>query len=770
MCAIKPLATPLMKSLMKFFSSAIPKLSYALLAAFLVTMAMRSHNETTLALVVSSLLMFACCWANATHLFGAKAALKFVLLAVTMGWFAEQMGSSYGWFFGSYTYTEVLGWRLGDVPMIIPLMWFALCYTAYVIGYFAIWHLPAMASPSLAQALFMSLIAAMLVTAYDLGADPYMVFVLKAWIMTKTDGWWFGETLQGFVGWMTVSFVIVFCFHLAVRKAVIQPDGRFSKGQALLPFGIYSGSMVFQMLEGHPVETRTIAFFAMGIPLLIGLAGWSRWNPHAGANVPSPVSDARLAQSQYAADPLADDTMNRILGPWNSKPTPQNIAGHFVKITQVNRQFDQWTQNRSLADWHSADKTLPPDINAALQHYLREGQSLPAWADHAKIERAEVLFMDYGALSCTLLFCASLPECYVIPDLSAVLHAAGQLEQHTDYRIRSTAAMIFPVMMKGGLGQPDGSGVAQILKVRLIHATIRNLILRGAPADALAALGDQLYVASAGIVPPLEHFAGREESQKQNMHQVLLAHGWRVGADGLPCNQEELAYTLLTFGYVFLRSMRQLGLGLSASDEEAYLHCWNVVGHVLGIRRELLVDTMAQAEALLAQMQVRGRANPWQPDPRPALGAALMNTMERVIPFRALKGFPVLLTRYLCGTISAREIGVSANVSWASYALFALGMGLARIIDTVVRWLLPEFSISRFFTRVVGYHLMSRVLLDQTRPLKLPVHLLNQVSQAMEPWSEDTKAPGWLNAIEDRLTQHGTWTARGLKDKVGNTE
>lgn len=49
---------------------------------------------------------------------------------------------------------------------------------------------------SLKRAAFMSLMAAMLVTAYDLGADPYMVFVLKAWIMTKTDGGWFGETLQ----------------------------------------------------------------------------------------------------------------------------------------------------------------------------------------------------------------------------------------------------------------------------------------------------------------------------------------------------------------------------------------------------------------------------------------------------------------------------------------------------------------------------------------------------------------------------------------------
>ena len=29
-------------------------------------------------------------------------------------------------------------------------------------------------------------------------------------------------------------------------------------------------------------------------------------------------------------------------------------------------------------------------------------------------------------------------------------------------------------------------------------------------------------------------------------------------------------------------------------DEEAYLHCWSVVGYVLGIHRDLLIDTMAQ--------------------------------------------------------------------------------------------------------------------------------------------------------------------------------
>ena len=98
-------------------ASRLPALSYLLLAIYLVILAFRTHNDTTMALVVASVVMFACCWASATHLLGARPALQFVLIAVSFGWFAEQMGSSRGWFFGRYTYTDVLGVTLGDVPL-----------------------------------------------------------------------------------------------------------------------------------------------------------------------------------------------------------------------------------------------------------------------------------------------------------------------------------------------------------------------------------------------------------------------------------------------------------------------------------------------------------------------------------------------------------------------------------------------------------------------------------------------------------------------------
>ena len=255
----------------------LPALSFALLSAYLAATAARTHNDTTIAIVLASVLMFACCWASATHLLGARAALQFVAIAVGFGWFAEQMGTTHGWFFGHYTYTDVLGARLVDVPIVIPMMWFALAYSGYVISNLIVWQSPVDGAPGLGNAVMLSFLAAMIVTAFDLGADPYLVYTLKAWIMAKTDGAWFGETVQGFFGWVFVAFVIIFSFRMSVRRRALKSVSPFLPRHAMVPLAIYASGMVFQMLLGNPVEIRSIAPFAMGIPLLCALAGLQRW-------------------------------------------------------------------------------------------------------------------------------------------------------------------------------------------------------------------------------------------------------------------------------------------------------------------------------------------------------------------------------------------------------------------------------------------------------------------------------------------------------------
>jgi hypothetical protein len=469
------------------------------------------------------------------------------------------------------------------------------------------------------------------------------------------------------------------------------------------------------------------------------------------------VPDDLLERAQFEADPLADQTIADVLGPWAPPPAAVSIAeadalfkDHWDRIDLVNAVIGTWDDNASLERWRDRLPDVPKPIADAMRDYVAAARVLPEWADRDLIARAEELFFDQGVLSCTLLFCASLPECYVVPDLAEVLHITGQLEQRTDWRIRSTAAMVFPVMMRGGLTAPAGGGVAQVLKVRLIHAMVRNLVLRGSPQQALAARERGLL--GSAPLPPLAALRA-----SRNMHRALFAHGWDL-ARGLPCNQEEQAYTLLTFGYVYLRGMRALGLRLDERDERAVLHAWNVVGHLVGVRRELMVFSMDEAEDLFARMQARGRAELMPPDPRPGLAEALFRNLAGVIPVRVAKPFPQLLCRRLIGPAASRDLAIDGNVPLVSALSFVLLMSLVGLIDTIGRVFSPDFSLARVVTRVLGYHLLTKLLMDQTRPLKLPDSLLGQAQGMMQGWGSDRRAPGWLNALEDRFTVAGPWT------------
>ncbi|MDE2606618.1 MAG: DUF2236 domain-containing protein [Burkholderiales bacterium] len=449
---------------------------------------------------------------------------------------------------------------------------------------------------------------------------------------------------------------------------------------------------------------------------------------------PAPDWDAMARE----ADPLADRTIAALVGPWTGAAGATGPG--LARLAQATRLMAGWTTNASLRDWAPAPSGADPEVIAILRAYLEEGRRLPPWARPEAIAQAEALFMDCGPLSCTLLFCASLPECYVLPHLAQVLHVAGQLEAHTEHRIRQTAAMVFPVMMKGGLTAEGGGGIAQVLKVRLIHATIRHLILRGSPQQA------------GGRVEPLAP-AGPDAS----LHEALVACGWDVPRLGLPCNQLELAYTLLTFHYVFLKGMRTLRQRLSPSQEEAYLHAWNVVGHVLGIRDDLMPRTVEEAAAMFGQLQAAAQARPATPDVRPGLGRALIDAMAGSIRLPVVRGLPVPMTRWLVGRETARAIGVDEHVGPATrLAFFAARVGVGAV-DGVVRLVLPRFSLTRMFTRVVGYHLLTRFLLDQTRPLALPDEVLRPMRDTVAAWHHDPHSPAWVNRLEDRLTAGGEW-------------
>ena len=449
------------------------------------------------------------------------------------------------------------------------------------------------------------------------------------------------------------------------------------------------------------------------------------------------------------ADPLADDTVARILGDRDDGTPP---LSRWESIALVERALGSWESNGALDGWR-AHASTPAPIAAALEDYVRQARQLPAWFDAGKIGCAEAVFADIGMLAITLLACASLPEADVMVD---------PLGQQPAERVRSAAALQYATLLRGGLLDPAGAGVAHVVKLRLTNALQRFLIVRGNPAEALA---------HGAAIPALL-------PEGEDHHRVLFARGWDVRASGLPRNQEELACMLLTLHYVFLRSLRRLGQGLSKQEEGAWLHAWNVVGHLLGIEEALLAATMKDAAGLLARLQGAARAVARarylapagknvapaygkMADPRPALAAALMRALEGETGAPACRPFPLLLTRRLCGPATGRILGLDGQVSPLSRALFALGMGMARVVDTAARLLCPGLSARRLAARILGYRLAHRFLLDPARPLDVPEALLRQLDAAMGDWDADPAAPRWVNAIERRFRpQRGGRSAR----------
>jgi uncharacterized membrane protein len=254
----------------------------AALGAGLVLWTVAAYPPLTLALVLASLAWCGVSLWSSRILLGRRATWTFVALAVALGWFAEEMGATRGWFFGDYHYTDVLGPRLGSVPIVIPLMWFGVCQVGLVLASLLCWRQPVPpAGGGWRTGALAAGMTALLVTAFDLGADPYFVYQLKAWIMVDTHGDWFGETVWGFAGWLVVSCTITALFLALARPAARGPADTAAHRAALAPVLVYAGMMAYQVVVGDPVALRVISFFAMGVPALAAAVAWSHWAKQA---------------------------------------------------------------------------------------------------------------------------------------------------------------------------------------------------------------------------------------------------------------------------------------------------------------------------------------------------------------------------------------------------------------------------------------------------------------------------------------------------------
>ncbi|HVS63444.1 MAG TPA: carotenoid biosynthesis protein [Thermoanaerobaculia bacterium] len=232
---------------------------------------------------------------HAGFVLGWRHAFLFFALSAVISLGSELIGTETGLIFGRYHYTDVLGPKLfGEVPIVIPLTWFLMIYPSYLIANLIVEGRLLAQGRRLAHLVSMAFLGALVMTAWDLTLDPYMVSFEKAWVWDQ-PGSYFGIPIHNYVGWLATTFVVMLLYRLLERRRPPRPIGGPSRWLAAAPLATYGFMSIGDVALGHPVETVLISPFAMGIPLLFAATAFAR--PERLRGIEGAASPAAVSRS-----------------------------------------------------------------------------------------------------------------------------------------------------------------------------------------------------------------------------------------------------------------------------------------------------------------------------------------------------------------------------------------------------------------------------------------------------------------------------------------
>lgn len=198
---------------------------------------------------------------------GLSRCLTFMAASVTISLASELLGTGTGFPFGEYSYLNGLGYKIaGRVPFTIPLSWFYLGLSAYLLAR------AGLASQSndrtgqrwsWARQLGAIALGALLLTSWDFVLDPAMSQTALPFWYWHEPGAFFGMPYQNFAGWMATGVAFMAIAAIAWRKrSLLMPQADLN-----LPLIVYLGNFTFAM-----VMSMAAGFWVpIGLGILLGV-------------------------------------------------------------------------------------------------------------------------------------------------------------------------------------------------------------------------------------------------------------------------------------------------------------------------------------------------------------------------------------------------------------------------------------------------------------------------------------------------------------------
>ncbi|WAU83069.1 oxygenase MpaB family protein [Streptomyces sp. Qhu-G9] len=257
---------------------------------------------------------------------------------------------------------------------------------------------------------------------------------------------------------------------------------------------------------------------------------------------------------------------------------------------------------------------LPEGLPDVAREYLNETSTPPDWVDWAEMEKARLFFIDNNVHISTALSFASMPACYVLPQVARLLSSTHSLK-YPSKRMAETGQFTVYLMQPGAF-EAGSRFIPAAQKVRLLHASIR-------------------------------HHLKREDR-------------WDTAALGTPICQEDMIGGQMMFSIQVLDALHRLGIHMSNEGAEAYYYSWRVVGAILGIDQEHVPKDLRAAREF-SDLYMTRHMGPSEEGAQ--LTRQLIDLYEEVVPGTFFDPIVSALIRYLIGDTCADWLEVP-RTSW----------------------------------------------------------------------------------------------------------
>ncbi len=196
---------------------------------------------------------------------GFRRTSQFFVVSAVVAYVMEETGVRTGLIYGPYHYSDMLGTKLGHVPIIIPLAWFMMIYPSWRVAQELLRELR---TTSIGGITVQAAIAALVMTGWDMVMDPGMART-GIWVWER-GGPYFGVPLRNYLGWLLTTFLIYWAVGWLWRRAESKPAAR--EVFAALPVIAYAFFAVRYMTPNDIPGLQIVALFSMGMAGFLALA------------------------------------------------------------------------------------------------------------------------------------------------------------------------------------------------------------------------------------------------------------------------------------------------------------------------------------------------------------------------------------------------------------------------------------------------------------------------------------------------------------------